>query len=224
LKKAALPSEPILILPAESLLNVSTLKGFLAEEALPSAARPSHPYHWRDDEDAEDGAEDLGEPRLPLTSTQALTFILALWRRSHFAHKRKSSLDTLLSSFPDDYSTFPVVWDMLSKDDSKRNRHLYKALLEALPIHTTQLCRKVQKRFHNDCDAIRSFEAKAQHIIDKEHWYPSTDQNDGLSNMDLLWAWYSVNSRCLHIPLGLSRHLDNFTLAVSAAAWSICSL
>ena len=139
--KAAQPSESILILPAKSLLNVNTLEGILACELLPSAEYSSHPYHWTEDRD-EDDAEEV---HLPLTSVQALTLALAQWKAAHTAGKT-SRLDTLLSSFPDHYSTFPIVWKELTTDGSHASHDSYAALLEALPTHIAHLCEKVHQK------------------------------------------------------------------------------
>lgn len=202
LTKAAQPSESILILPARSLLNVSTLDGILAKELLPSADVPSHSYHWSE---VHDGGKE-GKLHLPLTSVQALTLALAQWRAGRNAGKT-SRLDTFLSSFPDRYPTFPIVWKESSKDSSQFNHHCYAALLEALPAHVALLCDKVYRRLERDCQAILSVEVHAKHLLGQDHCK--------LTNADLIWAWISVNSRCVYVPLGLHRHLDNFTLAVS---------
>ncbi|UZJ56886.1 hypothetical protein CBS101457_006206 [Exobasidium rhododendri] len=205
------PSETILLLPAESLLNVRTLKGTLPDAFLPSKENPSHPDHWTDSDD--EGSVD--EARLPLTSVQALTLTLARWKttkRREGAERggtaAEDRIEELLCSFPPDYPTFPIMWQIIVQAESSSSDETMqacRALLEALPAHVAHLCDRVYKRFVKDVRAIRvSVEREGKTLQLPEKHLPLTD---------LGWAWCSVNSRCVFVPLGLKPHQDNFTLA-----------
>lgn len=210
LKKAIQPSEAILILPARLLLNVHTLDELLSKELLPSASAPSNPFHWRESQQ-DDSNDDANEVKLPLTSVQSLTLALAQWNAAQQRpHPKASRLDDMLASFPEDYDSFPLTWKILSQssnDVEEEVARAHRSLLDALPPHVAHLCDKVLHRFKRDCQAIRLVEDRCSHLL--------FQQSNKLDIKDLLWAWCSVNSRCVYKPLGLKPHQDNFTLAVS---------
>lgn len=210
LRKPIQPSEAILILPARLLLNVHTLDDVLAKELLPSINTPSHPYHWRKDQQ-EDSEVEVNEVKLPLTSVQSLTLALAQWKAAQQKPRPNASrLDNVLSSFPANYDTFPLAWQLLSQamdQVEEKSARAHQSLLDALPSHVTCLCDKVRGRFTRDCQAIRNVEEKCPSLLE--------DSSNKLKTKELLWAWCSVNSRCVYVPLGLKPHQDNFTLAVS---------
>ena len=219
LSKDVKPSEVILRIPPTSLINVRTIDGYLAAELLPSPERPSHPSNWKST--ATSANEE--EAKLPLTSVQSLTFLLASWRsirrakgESEEKHQtendgRMKILDQVLSSFPTSYSSFPLAWKVLSStiDENLAAASSQVLLLESLPGHLSTLCDKVHERFVKDCSAVQSVHQHAPQLFTF-----LGEQVDNIRVDDLLWAWCSVNSRCVYVPLGLTPHLDNFTLAV----------
>jgi len=213
LTKPISPSESILVLPSVCLLNVRTLDGLLPKELIPSKECPSHPDHWKEDDD--EGEISSKKLKLPLTSVQALTLALARWRMQQRNEKSKSigRFDTMLSSFPKEYPTFPIMWKISiqefkpSSNQEEEISQNCRTLLDALPTHVAHLCEKVYKRFQRDCRSIRALSDTFSQLL------LESSSGNKVNLMDFAWAWCSVNSRCLFIPLGLKPHQDNFTLA-----------
>lgn len=209
LLKAVKPSEVILHIPAKALLNAKTVSQYLPQDILPSANNSAHSSNWKD------SSLDVNEARLPLTSVQALTLLLAAWRslRRDAKTQAKSDLDEILLTLPASYSTFPLTWKVsLEQTEGAQYDDLasyYKSSLDALPNHVSTLCEQVYQRFIKDCAAIQSVERNTPEL------YTFQDVKIGhLKQSDLLWAWCSVNSRCIYLPLGLKHSKENFTLAV----------
>jgi len=227
-QKDVIEGETLLVLPPSCLLNPSNADRFVPKELIPTAIKPSHPYHW--DKDGTTARSD-SKLSLPLTSVQVLTLILALWKAEQKERKQISKdekdeeshryLDLFLGTYPDSFHSLPLHWQVCMQNDginaesnsehiSKDTTKLLQTMLHHLPAHIRSQAQKVQHRFEKDVHAIRTIQLSRPDLLNQclnGHSFPS------IRMQEWVWAWACVNSRCVYLPLGLKPHGDNFTLA-----------
>jgi hypothetical protein len=218
-REAAKKGQALLIVPFSALLHVGTASVFLAKELLPKPQRPSHESHWQHGARKSTNTATTSS-KLPLTSVQALTLILAQWRASHRIHSRAahtfSSLDGFLNSYPESYKSMPLQWqqfvDQTSENDGagesqRKMADSLQSALQQLPPGVAGLVDDVRKRYMRDRDTLFLLRKERRDLFDDKAAL------EAVIEQDLVWAWISVNTRCVYLPLGLKPHADNFTLA-----------
>lgn len=218
--KEAGPDEILLDLRPAQLLNVKTTSTWMNTELLPTSDRPSHASHQEQANET-----PMTQPCLPLTSPQALSLLLAQWRahtselagripeRAQGAAAVQLDLNAFLQTMPREYATVPLTWSLLPASSPLRAHA--EALLSSLPPHVRKLSRDVERRFARDWRAVQLIEQQQPQLLELlQPLVPGGDTSARkLSEEDYMWGWLSINSRCLHLPLGLRPHGDNLTLA-----------
>ncbi|KAN0060838.1 hypothetical protein ACQY0O_007497 [Thecaphora frezii] len=106
----------------------------------------------------------------------------------------------------------------------------YTALLSALPRHSLHLLWDIRRRFDADWASVCGLMRDSPWVLCLPTRAPSLSPSSSPSSSpsastaplagvalptlsDFLWAWLSVNSRCIYFPLSLSTHSDNLTMA-----------
>ncbi|KAK0537795.1 hypothetical protein OC835_001654 [Tilletia horrida] len=230
LKENVEPNNIIFHVPGSALLNVKTAAAFLHADLLPTSARPSARQGcdvestggtvpcFGTGQGLQGGSSSAGEKaeaELPLSSVQALSLLLLLWRRR--SRTSPSSLPPVpepLADFartlPVDFDSVPLLWSLCQDQQSR----LCAALVEALPAHSRQRLLDVRKRFAGDAHMVSAVLRLRPDLLpawSSEIAYEELVGDDLLD--DFYWAWLCVNSRCLYLPLGLKTREDNFTMA-----------
>ncbi|CAD6918158.1 unnamed protein product [Tilletia controversa] len=234
LKENVVPDSIIFQVPGQDLLNVKTAATFLHAELLPTSARPSARLGSQveldprltlafcgssaplDEKDIRDPTHRI-ELELPLSSVQALTLLLTLWRRSTSTPVQSRSLPEQLSDFarslPAEFESVPLYWS-LSRGLPGIQGELANALVDSIPFDSLSRLQDVRKRFGGDLAVVYAVLASRQHLLPGWAAAPSPQELAGDGLLDAFyWAWMCVNSRCLYLPLGLKTREDNFTMA-----------
>lgn len=229
--------QTLLVLPFSGLLHARNADRFLSSELLPSPQQPSHPWHWSTALSARAQTGEHGEAvgcRLPLTSVQALTLILAQWRTrkrtskaQHSKDPKWSTLDTFLGSFPHSFASLPLHWQLLVEEDPESDAteeeshqrsngsHKWSADVQRNVIHALK-CILTHMPVHVDASVQKvyhRFQRDRAAIRAVQRTRPDLLDRPDFTDEDLAWAWAGVNSRCVFLPLDLKPHGDNFTLA-----------
>ncbi|KAH9854169.1 SET domain-containing protein [Lenzites betulinus] len=136
-------------------------------------------------------------------------------------HKYSGEEDSLdkvfgpyISTLPRDFSGHPLAW--LVNRKLKREDASGDYLLDQLPPSTWEATVKLSKRFWKDWDAVLKFMKEDPTVIASSS-RPALKGIKSLDGdelvMDFLWAWLSVNTRCIFYRVQQSpSHPDNFTL------------
>lgn len=219
-QKDVIEGETLLVLPPRCLLNSSNAGRFVPNDLIPSAARPSHPFHW---DKSSTEIKESTNVSLPLTSVQVLTLILTLWKTGQKIGKQSSKdekeeearqyLDLFLGTYPTSFASLPLAWQVsIQSDDniSAETKYLFQAMLDHLPSHIQTQAQKVQLRFEKDRSAIRLIQQCKPDLLDQ---CLNGQVYSSITMQEWVWAWSCVNSRCVYLPLNLKPHGDNFTLA-----------
>lgn len=140
---------------------------------------------------------------LDLSSFQIISMYLT------FESQRNSYWNPFINSLPEisDFALAPLLWKVLEVKS-------HQQLLDCLPVSTRRRAEKIYHRFVTDYDVVQQFVERA--IAESTSRYSSEEKvSPGpITKRTFLWAWLSINSRCLYmdIPLSISKD-DNFTMA-----------
>ncbi|PWN40944.1 hypothetical protein IE81DRAFT_367923 [Ceraceosorus guamensis] len=178
---------------------------------------------------------------LPLSSHQALALLLAIWKSAQRQPAQNGSheqtgegplpsastlvdgaspafLDAFLGTAPASYDTHPVSY---SSEPSAG--FVPSILAKCLPSHASELVQRVRSRFHRDWSVIESLQRRHPEMLipleaisealtsTKKASLPQPSIT--VTKEHFKWGWLCVNTRCLHLPQGLTPHADNLTLA-----------
>ena len=117
------------------------------------------------------------------------------------------------------FASHPLMWHLCSTSgpDIGANRAIYSSLLEALPYEAQAPQQESVAKFDKDWSVISCILDSRTDLL--PFFLPadsiastSIPCNDSLK-LAYAYAWLSVNTRCLHYPLGLPWHEDNITMA-----------
>ncbi|BEJ12327.1 hypothetical protein CspHIS471_0207870 [Cutaneotrichosporon sp. HIS471] len=176
--------EPILVIPAASLLNPLTL----AKSALNSI--PAHLFP----------APATASPRrspngtAPLTTTQLLSLHLALTRDPLKRHK--SEWQVFIDTLPEFRPLHPLTW-VVPDTDNKAPDAFWPALEQCLSESVRIKIEAVRLRYEADRKLLRN-------VLAIEEPFKAQNLGSLISDETLLWAWLNVNTRTVSTPLGLA--------------------
>ncbi|CEH13974.1 N-methyltransferase [Ceraceosorus bombacis] len=178
---------------------------------------------------------------LPLSSHQALALLLAIWKSAqrqpaqNGPHEKSGEgplplantsvevaspafLDAFLGTAPASYDTHPLSYS------SEPSAGLVPSILaKCLPAHASELVQRVRSRFHRDWSVIEGLQRRHPEMLIPLEAISDTVSSTKKASLprqsiivtkeDFKWGWLCVNTRCLHLPQGLTPHADNLTLA-----------
>lgn len=225
------PGQVLLTLHPDSLINVKSFKSFLHPDTLPNALGVAGSATPSDSRLSSSQLLSLLIARAKVESE------LGESRRSDDLTPKHEVLRLFVQTLPVSFDTVPLAWSLKAHKlgssgeaesvgmpgaDSGANgdsqARFFQSLLQALPRHSRLLHRKVRGRFEKDwsglcqvrdtnCDLL----AEPALLATNPDLAWQIVRSIGVDTF--LWAWLCVNSRCVFLPLGLSDHADNFTLA-----------
>ena len=190
--------EQVLRIPHSFLLNKTTvirhISRFNKKITLtdPSFLQIYVPYNAHNDNITDIYAKFSLEELMAMSSFQIISMYLVL----ELQRGKNSFWWPFIDSLPEitDFSLTPLLWQVLEVDE-------HTTLMDHLPPSTRKMATKIYERFTSDYEVVQKALA-------------SKTDSQMLSLKTYLWAWLSINSRCLYmdIPLLITRE-DNFTMA-----------
>ncbi|WVR05501.1 hypothetical protein IAU60_002519 [Kwoniella sp. DSM 27419] len=200
------PGETLLHIPAASMLNPLTLFGNSpipshlfpqtrsSSRASTSVAKPSVDGNAHAESSAK---RPKVTPTRKLDTTQLLTLHLVLTKdpKGRYPSPWQPYIHTLPRSFR---SWHPLTWLVPPTGDSSRSdwETWSTTALAGLSASTRKKLDEVNKRFEEDYEVIKE-------VLAEEEPFKSHNLTDGLGKEEILWAWLTVNTRSISIPLGL---------------------
>lgn len=226
------PGQVLLTLAPHTLINVKSYESLFHPASLPAPARI---VGSNTNSDFRLSSAQLLSLLLSRAKVESR---LNHARGSTSADNRHEALRLFVQTLPTNFDTVPLIWslhasnleqtDVFPFDEEPVSDELINAgtwtqtfcrhLLQALPLQSKKLVRAVRTRFEKDWSRICHLRETNCDVLAEPALLSSDPELArsivrSISLDTFLWAWLCVNSRCVFLPLGLSDHADNFTLA-----------
>ncbi|KAH7916069.1 hypothetical protein BJ138DRAFT_1140602 [Hygrophoropsis aurantiaca] len=142
----------------------------------------------------------------PLTATQLISLHLYLYRPRGEENSSDPLFGPYISALPRNFDGHPLTWLVEPAISIEEN-----SLLETLPPSVYDALQQLHTRFLEDWTAVSEFMRTNSTTIEQLSIHANRDSQ--ISLVDFVWAWLTVNTRCIYYRLKASKSdPDNLTM------------